>query len=86
MIAHGPVARVASVSIPVPRFLLAIALGLLVSGCASLPKNVEREPQLWIDFLSIPPVECYCKIAAAAATLLKNWESAHIARALRRGP
>lgn len=36
--------RVASASTSVPRFLLAIALGLLVSGCASLPKNVDREP------------------------------------------
>ncbi|HEX4524933.1 MAG TPA: phospholipase D family protein, partial [Casimicrobiaceae bacterium] len=35
-------ARVASVR--VGRFLPAIALGLLVSACASLPKNVDREP------------------------------------------
>jgi putative cardiolipin synthase len=44
MTAHSPIARVMSASVSVPRFLVAIALGLLVSGCASLPKNVEREP------------------------------------------
>ncbi len=44
--ADGPIARVASASVSAPRFLVAIALGLLVSGCASLPKNVEREPSI----------------------------------------
>src|SRR6266550_184707 len=46
MTAHSPIGRVASASVSVPRFLVAIALGLLVSGCASLPKNVEREPSI----------------------------------------
>ena len=44
MTAHNPIARVASASACVLRLLVAIALGLLVAGCASLPKNVEREP------------------------------------------
>jgi len=30
--------------VSIPRILVAIALGLLVAGCASLPKNVERQP------------------------------------------
>ena len=44
MTAHSPIVRIASASVSVPRFLVAIALGLLVAGCASLPKNLEREP------------------------------------------
>jgi hypothetical protein len=43
MTADRPIDRVASASVFVPRFLVAIALALLFSGCASLPKNVDRE-------------------------------------------
>ena len=46
MTAHNPIARIASASACVQRLLVAIALGLLFSGCASLPKNVEREPSI----------------------------------------
>jgi putative cardiolipin synthase len=46
MTAHNPIARIAAASACVPRLLVAIALGLLFSGCASLPKNVEREPSI----------------------------------------
>src|SRR5438552_9940099 len=41
--APSPMARVSPPLTSVSRILGAIALGLLVSGCASLPKNVERE-------------------------------------------
>ena len=44
MTAHNPIARMASASPCVLRLLVAIALGLLFSGCASLPQNLEREP------------------------------------------
>jgi putative cardiolipin synthase len=37
-------ARISPPFVSVSRILVAIALGILVSGCASLPKNVEREP------------------------------------------
>src|SRR6266513_63524 len=46
MTAHNPIARVAPASVCVLRLLVAIALGLLFSGCASLPKNLEREPSI----------------------------------------
>jgi putative cardiolipin synthase len=46
MTVNSPCARVASASVSAPRFLVAIALGLLVSACASLPKNVDREPSI----------------------------------------
>src|SRR5436190_22682013 len=40
------IARAFFASVCVRRALSAIALGLLVSGCASLPKNLEREPSI----------------------------------------
>ena len=46
MAADNRIAHVASASVLVPRFLVAIALALLFSGCASLPKNVEREASI----------------------------------------
>jgi len=44
MTAHSRIARDAFASVSALPFLAAIALVLLVSGCASLPKNVERQP------------------------------------------
>jgi putative cardiolipin synthase len=46
MTADRPIDRAATASVLVPRLLVAIALGLLFSGCASLPKNVEREASI----------------------------------------
>jgi len=46
MTADRPIDRAASAAFLVPRFLVAIALVLLVSGCASLPKNVDRQASI----------------------------------------
>jgi len=46
MKADRPIARVAPASVCLQRFLTAIALGVLVSGCASLPRNLDREPSV----------------------------------------
>jgi putative cardiolipin synthase len=45
MTAHSRIG-VAFATISVSRFLAAFTLGLLVSGCATLPKDVEREPSI----------------------------------------
>jgi putative cardiolipin synthase len=42
----NPIARVSPAWVSILCVLAAIALGLLLSGCASLPENFEREPSI----------------------------------------
>ena len=70
-----------------PRLIAAISIGLLLSGCATVPKQVEREPSLSLELTETTSLGKVCRsytsehAGLSGFSLLNEGRSAFLARA-----